>query len=151
MAKLILNQEVTGLGAAGDVVDVKNGYARNYLLPRGYATLWTAGGEKQIESIKAARAARAVANREEAQALAEKLSGTAIDIQVTAGETGRLFGTVKGADVAAAIEAAGLGKIDKRSVEFAAPIKQLGTHKATVRVHEEVVADIELNVIPAAK
>ncbi|MFC0582432.1 50S ribosomal protein L9 [Micrococcoides hystricis] len=151
MAKLILNQEVTGLGAAGDVVEVKNGYARNYLLPRGIATLWTAGGEKQIESIKAARAARAVANREEAQALAEKLSANAIDIQVTAGETGRLFGTVKGADVAAAIEAAGLGKIDKRSVEFAAPIKQLGTHKATVRVHEEVVANIELNVIPTAK
>lgn len=151
MAKLILNQEVFGLGAAGDVVDVKNGYARNYLLPRGFATLWTAGGEKQIESIKSARAARAVANREEAEALAAKLSAQAIDIQVTAGETGRLFGTVKGADVAAAVEAAGLGKIDKRSVEFAAPVKQIGNHKASVRVHEDVVADIELNVIPAAK
>lgn len=151
MAKLILNQEVSGLGAAGEVVEVKNGYARNYLLPRGYATLWTAGGEKQIESIKAARAARAVANLEDAQALADKLAAKPIDIQVTAGETGRLFGTVKGADVAAAVEAAGLGKIDKRSVYFADPVKQVGSHKVDIHLHDDVTAKVTLNVIPAAK
>ena len=141
MAKLILNQEVSGLGAAGEVVEVKNGYARNYLLPRGYATLWTAGGEKQIESIKAARAARAVANLEDAQALADKLAAKPIDIQVTAGETGRLFGTVKGADVAAAVEA----------VYFADPVKQVGSYKVDIRLHDDVTAKVTLNVIPAAK
>ena len=91
MAKLILTQEVTGLGSAGDVVDVKNGYARNYLLPRGYATLWTKGGEKQVESIRAARETRAVKSLEEAQALSAKLQSTPVKLEVTAGEGGRLF------------------------------------------------------------
>ena len=74
MAKLILTQEVTGLGTSGDVVEVKNGYARNYLLPRGFATVWTKGGEKQVESLQKARAARAVANLEDAQAQAAQLA-----------------------------------------------------------------------------
>ena len=73
MAKLILTQEVAGLGTSGDVVEVKNGYARNYLLPRGFATVWTKGGEKQVESLQKARAARAVANLEDAQAQAAQL------------------------------------------------------------------------------
>ena len=116
MAKLILTQEVTGLGTAGDVVEVKNGYARNYLLPRGFATVWTQGGEKQIEQLKAARAARAVANLEEAQALAATLQGQTVRLERTAGSEGRLFGAVKPADVAEAVEAAGLGSIDKLSL-----------------------------------
>ena len=74
MAKIILTQEVSGLGAAGDVVTVKDGYARNYLLPRGFAVTWTQGGEKQVESIRAARAARAKASLEEAQAIAASLA-----------------------------------------------------------------------------
>ena len=109
MAKLILTHEVTGLGTAGDVVEVKNGYARNYLLPRGFALTWTKGGEKQVESIKAARAARELASLEDAQKQAAALSAKPVKLTVKAGETGRLFGTVKQADVAAAVEAAGLG------------------------------------------
>ncbi|MCB4208595.1 50S ribosomal protein L9 [Arthrobacter sp. UM1] len=146
MAKLILTHEVTGLGTPGDVVEVKNGYARNYLLPRGYALIWTKGGEKQVESIRAAREARAVASLEEAQALAEKLQQAPVNISVKAGESGRLFGKVKPADVVEAVEAAGLGTLDKRKVELG-DVKSLGAHQASVRLHEDVSATIKLNVI----
>jgi len=147
MAKLILTHEVTGLGAAGDIVDVKNGYARNFLIPRGYAITWTKGGEKDVENIKAARAARAVANLEEAQRIAAGLASTPVKITVKAGEAGRLFGTVKQADVAAAIEAQDLGKVDKRNVEIAQVIKSTGNYTATVRLHEDVLANIDLQVV----
>ncbi|HXF02324.1 MAG TPA: 50S ribosomal protein L9 [Arthrobacter sp.] len=147
MAKLILTHEVTGLGTAGDVVEVKNGYARNYLLPRGFALTWTKGGEKQVQSIKAARAAREIASLEDAQQLAAKLSGKPVTLTVKAGESGRLFGTVKQADVASAVEAAGLGAIDKRKVELTEHIKSVGSYQATVRLHEEVSAVIDLKVV----
>ncbi|MEV7648179.1 50S ribosomal protein L9 [Arthrobacter sp. NPDC089319] len=147
MAKLILTHEVTGLGTAGDVVEVKNGYARNYLLPRGFALTWTKGGEKQVQSIKAARAAREIASLEDAQQLAAKLSGKPVTLTVKAGESGRLFGTVKQADVASAVEAAGLGAIDKRKVELTERIKSVGNYQATVRLHEEVSAVIDLKVV----
>ncbi len=149
MAKLILTQEVTGLGSAGDVVDVKNGYARNYLLPRGFATLWTKGGEKQVESIKTARETRAVKSLEEAQALSAKLQAAPVKLEVTAGESGRLFGAVKAADVAEAVEAAGLGSIDRRTVTLPSAIKGLGRYQAHVRLHEDVLAVIDLDVVAA--
>jgi large subunit ribosomal protein L9 len=148
MAKLILTHEVTGLGTPGDVVEVKNGYARNYLLPRGFALTWTKGGEKQVEEIRAAREARAVASLEEAKALAAKLQEAPVSLKVKAGESGRLFGKVKTADVADAVEAAGLGKLDKRKIELD-DVKSLGTHTATVRLHDDVSATIKLNVTAA--
>ena len=148
MAKIILTTEVTGLGAAGDVVEVKNGYARNYLFPRGFATPWTRGGEKQIESIKAARAAREVASLEDAQALAQKLTSVTVTIPVKAGAEGRLFGTVKAEDVAHAVEAAGLGAVDKRKVELTQHIKTTGVYQASVRLHEDVNANVEFEVVP---
>ncbi|OMH34205.1 50S ribosomal protein L9 [Tersicoccus sp. Bi-70] len=148
MAKLILTQEVTGLGTAGDVVEVKNGYARNYLLPRGFALAWSRGGEKQVESIRAARKARAVASLADAQALAAKLASTPVQIKVKTGESGRLFGTVKTDDVATAVSAAGLGSIDKRTLELPGHIKSTGTYQATVRLHEDVSATIDLQVVP---
>jgi len=151
MAKIILTHEVSGLGAAGDIVEVKNGYARNYLLPRGFAIVWTVGGEKQVESIKAARAARAVANLEDAQALAAKLKSQPVKITIKADSNGRLFGTVKTTDIANAVEAAGLGKIDKRNIEVNDHIKSTGNYTATVRVHEDVVANLRLQVVAAAK
>ena len=122
MSKLILTHEVTGLGAPGDVVDVKNGFARNYLIPQGFAVAWSRGGEKQIESIKAARAAREHATLEEAQDLKAKLQATAVSLTVKAGEGGRLFGSVKTADVADAVAAAGLGQLDKRKIEITSAI-----------------------------
>ena len=150
MAKIILTQEVSGLGAAGDVVTVKNGYARNYLLPRGFAVTWTVGGEKQVESIRAARAARAKASLEEAKALAAALSAKPVVIAHKAGVDGRLFGTVKAEAIAEAVEAAGIGSIDKRTIHLGSAIKRTGAHQVTVRLHDDVVANVELEVVAAA-
>ncbi|MBG6191134.1 large subunit ribosomal protein L9 [Arthrobacter sp. CAN_A212] len=147
MAKLILTHEVTGLGAAGDIVEVKNGYARNFLLPRGFALTWTKGGEKQVESIKAARVAREHSTLEDAQKQAAALSAKPVTLTVKAGESGRLFGTVKAEDVAKAVAAAGLGTIDKRKVELPAHIKSVGAYQANVRLHDDVAAVIDLNVV----
>jgi large subunit ribosomal protein L9 len=147
MAKLILTHEVTGLGTAGDIVEVKNGYARNFLLPRGFALTWSKGGEKQVESIKAARAAREHASVEAAQEQASALQAKPVTLTVKAGESGRLFGTVKADDVAKAVAAAGLGNIDKRKVELPAHIKSVGKYTANVRLHDDVAAVITLNVV----
>ncbi|MFD1715127.1 50S ribosomal protein L9 [Amnibacterium flavum] len=149
MSKLILTHEVTGLGAPGDVVDVKNGYARNYLIPSGFAVQWTRGGEKQIESIKAARAARELATLEEAQQLKARLESTVVPLTVKAGNGGRLFGSVKTSDIASAVSAAGLGEIDKRKIEITSAIKGTGTHEATVRLRDDVAATITLSVVAA--
>jgi large subunit ribosomal protein L9 len=146
MSKIILTNEVSGLGSAGDVVEVKNGFARNYLLPRGFAVLWTKGGEKQVDSIKAARATRALATVEEANALKAALEGKSVRLTAKAGVGGRLFGSVKTADVAAAVAAAGLGEIDKRKIAFVSPIRTTGEHLATVRLHGDTVATITLQV-----
>ena len=146
MAKIILTQEVSGLGAAGDVVTVKDGYARNYLLPRGFALTWTQGGEKQVESIRAARAARAKASLEEAQATAAALAAKSVVVAHKAGADGRLFGTVK----AEAIEAAGIGSVDKRTIHLGSAIKRTGEYKVTVRLHADVVANVVLDVVAAA-
>ena len=140
MAKIILTQEVSGLGAAGDVVTVKDGYARNYLLPRGFAVTWTQGGEKQVESIRAARAARAKASLEEAQAIAASLAAKPVGVAHKAGADGRLFGTVKAEAIAEAIEAAGIGSVDKRTIHLGSAIKRTGEYKVTVRLHADVVA-----------
>ncbi|CAB4691318.1 MAG: 50S ribosomal protein L9 [Actinobacteria bacterium] len=147
MSKLILTNEVTGLGSAGDVVEVKNGYARNYLLPRGFAVLWSKGGEKQVDQIKAARSARALATVEEAQTLKARLEEKAVRLVVKAGVGGRLFGAVKTADVVAAVAAAGVGELDKKKVEITSPIRSTGEHTATVRLTSDVVAKITLQVV----
>ena len=149
MAKVILTHEVTGLGAAGDVVEVKNGYARNYLVPQGLAVNWTRGGEKQVAQIRNARAARALASLEDATALKAKLESTKVKLSVKAGAEGRLFGSVKTADVAGAVSAAGLGEIDKRKIELAAPIRVTGEHQASVKLHDELSATITLQVVAA--
>ena len=150
MAKIILTQEVSGLGAAGDVVTVKDGYARNYLLPRGFAVTWTQGGEKQVESIRAARAARAKASLEEAQAIAASLAAKPVVVAHKAGADGRLFGTVKAEAIAEAIEAAGIGSVDKRTIHLGSAIKRTGEYKVTVRLYADVVANVVLDVVAAA-
>jgi len=149
MSKLILTNEVTGLGAPGDVVDVKNGYARNYLIPQGHAVAWSRGAEKQIEQIKAARAAREHATLEEAQAFKAALEGATVKVIAKAGKEGRLFGSVTVSDVAEAVAAAGLGAVDKRKIELVSPIKSVGDHEATVRLREDLVAVISLQVVAA--
>ncbi len=149
MSKIILTSEVTGVGSPGDVVDVKNGYARNYLIPQGFAVAWTRGGEKQIDQIKAARASRELATLEEAQSLKARLEESPITLTAKAGGEGRLFGSVTTGDVVSAVESAGLGTLDKRTVELSAPIKAVGQHEATARLRADVVAAITLQVVAA--
>ena len=146
--KLILTQEVTGLGAPGDVVEVKDGYGRNYLVPRGLAIVWTRGGEKTIESIKKARDARAVRDADHAAEIKAKLEGSTFQVRVRAGEGGRLFGAVTTADIASAIVDAG-AEVDKRTIVVANPIKSLGAHTVKVKLHDDVEAQVNLNVVPA--
>ena len=145
--KLILTHEVSGLGSAGDIVEVKGGYARNYLVPQGLATAWTRGGQNQVDQISKARTARAAASLEEAQAQKARLEAEPIRIAVSTGQAGRLFGSVSTADVAAAVEDAGLGSIDRRTVQFAAPVRATGTHEASVRLREDVSATLTLEVV----
>ena len=147
--KLILTQEVTGLGAPGDVVEVKDGYGRNYLVPRGVAIRWTRGGEKTIESIKKARTARAVRGHDSAEAIKSKLESAPVQVKVRAGEAGRLFGAVTVTDIAEALSSASGQEVDKRTIAVGNPIKSLGAHEVTVRLHDEVSATVSLNVIPA--
>jgi large subunit ribosomal protein L9 len=146
--KLILTQEVSGLGAAGDVVEVKDGYGRNYLIPRGFGIRWTRGGEKTVESIKKAREARSVRDADHAKQVKATLEGSTYNVPVRSGEGGRLFGAVTAADIASAITAAG-GEVDKRTIVVLNPIKSLGTHTVTVKVHDEVEAKVNLNVVSA--
>ena len=147
--KLILTHEVPNLGAPGDVVEVKDGYGRNYLLPRGFAIAWTKGAEKQIETIRKARRAREVRDLGHAQELKAELEGLAVRLSGRAGQSGRLFGAITVADVAAAVSKAGGPQIDKRRIEITTPIKTVGTHKVSVRLHPEVAATIGLTVVAA--
>ncbi|GAA4394774.1 50S ribosomal protein L9 [Ornithinibacter aureus] len=145
--KVILTHEVSGLGAAGDVVDVKDGYARNFLFRRGLATAWTKGGQKQVDAIAQGRATRAIKSLEEAQSIKGNLESKSVTVPAHAGQGGRLFGAVSTADIAAAVKAAGGPELDKRTIEVPTPIKTTGTHAATVRLHPEVRATIELEVV----
>ena len=149
MAKLILTNEVAGLGSAGDVIEVKNGYARNYLIPQGFAVAWSRGGEKQVASIRAARESRAIHDHEEAVALKDALEGAKVRLAVKAGAEGRLFGSVKTEHVADAVKAAGLGDLDKRKIHITSPIKAVGEHEATVRLRDDLTAVITLSVVAA--
>ena len=146
--KLILTQEVAGLGAAGDVVEVKDGYGRNYLVPRGFAIRWTRGGEKTVESIKKARSARAVRDADHAAEVKQRLEGATFNVKVRAGDGGRLFGAVTASDIAAAITEAG-AEVDKRTIVVGNPIKSLGAHTVTVKVLDDVEAQVSLNVVSA--
>jgi large subunit ribosomal protein L9 len=147
--KLILTHEVAKLGAPGDVVEVKDGYGRNFLMPRGLAIKWTRGAEKQIDSIKKAREVRDVRDLGHAEEIKRQLEETPVQLQVRAGAGGRLFGAVTVGDIVAAVRAGGGPDIDKRRIEVGAPIKTIGTHSVAVRVHPEVAATLTLNVVPA--
>jgi len=145
--KLILTQEVTGLGAPGDVIEVRDGYGRNYLLPQGLAILATRGAEKQIATIRRARDVRGVRDLGQARALAAQLGGLTVRLGTRIGSSGRLFGSVTAADVVDAVEAAGGPKLDRRRVELTSPIKTAGTHTVSVRLHPEVAATVPVEVV----
>jgi large subunit ribosomal protein L9 len=147
--KIILTHEVPGLGAPGDVVEVKDGYARNYLLPRKLATPWTKGGQKQVDAITKARATRAVKSLEQAQSLKGNLESSVVTLAARAGQSGRLFGAVTTAEIADAVKAAGAGEIDRRTVQVTKPIRSVGDHEVRVKLHPEVEATVKLAVVAA--
>ncbi len=147
MAKVILTHEVSGLGIAGDVVDVKDGYARNYLVPRKLATPWSAGAEKQIDGLRKARRAKEIATIEGAQAARDALQAAPVVVEVKAGESGRLFGAVSPADIANAIGAR--ATVDKRRIHVAQPIKALGEYQVKVSLHQDVAANVTVKVVAA--
>lgn len=144
--KLILAQEVEGLGAPGDIVEVKDGYGRNYLVPRGLAIGWTRGAEKQIQSIKRARDARAIQGKEHASEVKNQLEQLGVKLDVKAGETGRLFGSVTPADIGA-IKSSGGPLVEKRAISIGSPIKTTGKHQVSVQLHPEVAATVRLEVV----
>ena len=145
--KLILTQDVTGLGGPGDVVEVKDGYGRNFLLPRGLAVVWTRGGEKQVTQIKRAQKVREVRDRAHANEIKQALEALAITLPAHAGDSGKLFGSVTSADIADAVKAAGGPVLDKRKVALPKPIKSVGKHSATVEIHPEVTATVVVEVV----
>jgi large subunit ribosomal protein L9 len=148
--KLIMTQEVSGLGEPGDVVEVKDGYGRNYLIPRGLAIRWTKGGEGQVAALQRGREVRDVRDLGEAKQLAEQLATLEVTLSSRAGDGGRLFGSVTTSDVVAAVTAAGGPALDRRRLELpSAHIKTVGTHQVSVRLHPEVVASVNVEVVPA--
>ena len=149
MAKLILTHEVTGLGEPGDVVDVKDGYARNYLIPRSLATPWSKGFESQVTAIRKARKAREIATLDEAKATRDSLQSKTVTVKAKAGNGGRLFGAVTTAEIAAAVAEIGGLKVDKRKIEITHPIKSTGDFSVSIRLHPEVSAKIAVKVVAA--
>ncbi|MBB3328883.1 MAG: 50S ribosomal protein L9 [Propionibacteriaceae bacterium] len=144
--KLILTAAVDNLGLAGDVVEVKDGYGRNYLVPRGFALRWTRGGEKQIDGIKRSRDAREIRGLDHATEVRGQIEGLEVTLTERAGENGQLFGSVTAAEVAAAIKKSGGPSVDRRSVRIEKPIKSVGTHTVGVKLHDAVTAHVKLTV-----
>ncbi|MDR0417665.1 MAG: 50S ribosomal protein L9 [Propionibacteriaceae bacterium] len=147
--KLILTTQVDSLGLAGDVVDVRPGYGRNYLLPTGRAIAWTRGAEKQIAGIQRARDAREIRGLDHANQVRAQLEALQIEAKVPAGQSGTLFGSLTPAAIALAVKAAGGPAVDKRSITIAKPIKTLGTHTVGIRLHDAVTAHVQVAVVAA--
>ncbi|MCO1660314.1 50S ribosomal protein L9 [Pseudonocardia humida] len=149
--KLILTADVPNLGAPGDIVEVKDGYGRNYLLPRKMAVAATRGAEKQVASIQRAQKARAIKDLGHAKEVAGQLKELTVTVKAkAAGDSGRLFGSVTAADVVKAVQAAGGPALDRRAVDVPSQIKSVGTHQVTVRIHPEVTTELDIEVAPTS-
>ena len=146
--KLILTREVAGLGQAGDVVTVKDGYARNFLLPGGKAIAWSLGGEKQFEGIRRARSAREIRDLDHAREIKATLEAAPIVVKAKVGATGSLFGSVTDKDLVTAIKSATGIDIDRHRLK--APImKKLGNYSAKATLHAQVTATVAVQVVAA--
>ena len=126
---------------------MKDGYARNFLVPRGLATAWSKGAEKQVTSIRKARKAREIETLDEAKAIRDALQSRSVVVKAKSGESGRLFGAITTTEIAEAVKAAGAPEVDKRKVEVGQPIKALGDYTVQVRLHPEVTAKIDVKVV----
>jgi large subunit ribosomal protein L9 len=147
--KIILTQEVSGLGSPGDVLEVKDGYGRNYLLPHGFAIGWTKGAEKQVTLIKRARSAREIRDMDHAKEVQAQLEGLKVTLSARAGDGGRLFGSITAAEVVDAVKAAGGPTLDRRRLELPGTIKSIGNYQIKAKLHPEVTARISLDVLRA--
>jgi large subunit ribosomal protein L9 len=147
--KLLLTQDVDGLGARGEVVDVSDGYGRNYLLPKGKAIKATAGAVRTLESARARREEKDRKERLEAEQLAAGLVKTRVVIAAHAGDEGRLFGSVGAADVVAGIKKFTGVDIDRKHVDIPTPIRAIGLHEVRISLHPEVEFPVTIDVIPA--
>ncbi|MBE7190343.1 50S ribosomal protein L9 [Jatrophihabitans endophyticus] len=147
--KLILTREVAGLGLAGDIVEVADGYGRNFLVPRGAAIGWTKGAEKQIAQIKRARDAREIRDLGHAREIKADLEKLSVSLGARAGRDGKLFGSVTTNDIAAAVRQAGGPTLDRKRIQIDGHIKTTGTHTVTVDLHPDVVASVPVVVTPA--
>ena len=146
--KLILTGDVPNLGAPGDIVEVKDGYGRNYLLPRGLAVVATRGAEKQVDAIRRARKSREIRDLGHAREVATQLGNLAVTVKAkAASDSGRLFGSVTSADVVDAVRAAGGPALDRRAVDMPSQIKTVGQYPVTVRLHPEVTTELEVAVV----
>lgn len=148
--KVILRDDVTNVGRKGDVVDVADGYARNYLVPKGLALRATGGAMAQAEAMRRSREVREIRDRESAEEVARRLSPSVIRITARAGAEGRLFGSVTAADLAEAVEAQTGIALDRRRVHLDDPIKSVGSHEVAVRLHTDVEARLQVEVIASA-
>ena len=145
--KVVLRDDVEKLGLKGDLVDVADGYARNYLVPRGLALRATKGVVAQSEAMRRNREAREVRDREAAQDLAGRLTGAPLQVKARAGEGGKLFGSVTTADIAAAVEAATGVELDRRTITLAEPIRELGDAEVPVKLHADVQVVLAVSVV----
>ena len=145
--KIILTSEVSGLGTPGDIVEVKDGFGRNYLLPQGFAMPWSKGGEKQVTSIKRARSAREIRDLGHAKEVQAQLEALQVSLPARAGTGGRLFGSVTPTEVQQAVKSAGGPDLDRRRIELPGHIKAVGQYQVQVRLHSDVTAKFALNVV----
>lgn len=142
--KVVLRDDLDNLGKKGDIVDVADGYARNFLMPRGLAIAASKGAVKQAETMQRARAAKEARDREGAEQLAARLAAQPVHIAARAGEAGKLFGSVTATDVAAAVESQLGVELDRRKLDLAEPLRELGPHTITFRLHPEVEATFDV-------
>ncbi len=144
--KLILTDEVPGLGLAGEIVTVADGYGRNYLVPRGAAIVWSKGAEKQVSQIKRSRDAREIRGLDHAREIKLALEKLTVTLPVRAGEGGRLFGSVTAADIVGAVKNAGGPLLDRKRVQLPGHIKTVGPHTVTIDLHPDVLAVVPVTV-----
>ena len=149
MTKLILIKDVDGVGTTGQVVEVSDGYARNYLLPKHLAVKASEGALKNAEGARRARDETERRSREEAEAVATQLVGSRVVIAAQSGDEGKLFGSIGIADIVEGVQKFTGIELDRRTVKLDEPIKSIGLHEATIRLHKDVEFALSLDIIPA--
>jgi large subunit ribosomal protein L9 len=145
--RVVLRDDVENVGRKGDLIEVADGFARNYLVPRGLAMKATRGVVQQAEAMRRNREVRETRDRESAQAVADQLAGRRIEVRARAGEGGRLFGSVTAADIVDAVRAQTGVELDRRNTQLAEPLKELGAADVPVKLHTDVEVTLSIDVV----